>query len=52
MKGSVRTETFIVLTSFKTVPHNRYQPHPAEPEHLHQMQQRVFCSPEDGHNDA
>ena len=23
----------LVLTSFKTAPHNRYQPHPAEPEH-------------------
>jgi len=28
----VRTETFIMLTSCKTAPHNRYQPHPAEPE--------------------
>jgi hypothetical protein len=27
-----RTETFIMLTSFKTAPQNRYQPHPAEPE--------------------
>ena len=27
-----RTETFIVLTSNKTAPHNRYQPQPAEPE--------------------
>ena len=27
------SETFIVLTSYKTAPHNRYQPHPAEPEH-------------------
>ena len=26
------TETFIVVTSCKTAPHNRYQPHPAEPE--------------------
>jgi hypothetical protein len=26
-----RTETFIVLTSNKTAPHKRYQPHPAEP---------------------
>jgi hypothetical protein len=25
---SSRTETFIVLTSFKTTPHNRYQPYP------------------------
>jgi len=28
------------------VPHNRYQPHTAEPE------QYTKCSPEDGHNDA
>jgi len=27
------TETFIVLASCNTTPHNRYQPHPAEPEH-------------------
>ena len=27
------TETFMVLTSCKTAPHNRYQPQPAEPEH-------------------
>ena len=26
------TETFTVLASYKTAPHNRYQPHPAEPE--------------------
>jgi hypothetical protein len=25
-------ETFIMLTSHKTEPHNHYQPHPAEPE--------------------
>jgi hypothetical protein len=31
VKVSVRTETFTVLTSYKTAPHNRYQPHPAEP---------------------
>ena len=28
-----KPETFTVLTSFKTAPHNRCQPHPAEPEH-------------------
>jgi len=27
-----RTETFIVLASYKAAPHNRHQPHPAEPE--------------------
>ena len=26
-----RTVTFIVLAPHKAVPHNRYQPHPAEP---------------------
>jgi hypothetical protein len=29
---------FTVLTSFKTAPHNRYQPHTAEPE------QYTICS--------
>ena len=27
------TETFIVLASYNAATHNRYQPHPAEPEH-------------------
>jgi hypothetical protein len=25
------TETFTVVTSYKAAPHNRYEPHPAEP---------------------
>jgi hypothetical protein len=33
LKVRIRTaiETITVLTSFKAAPHNRYQPHPAEP---------------------
>jgi len=30
-RGTVRTVTFTVLAPHNTVPHNRYQPHPAEP---------------------
>jgi hypothetical protein len=33
-----RIETFTVLTSYNASPHNRYQPHPAEPE------QHTTCS--------
>ena len=33
-----RTETFTVLTSYSTAPHNSYRPHPAEPE------QYTICS--------
>jgi len=32
-------------------PHNRYQPHPAEPAQ-HTTCSNTSCSPEDGHNDA
>jgi hypothetical protein len=45
MKVSVRqsrTETFIVLTSYKIAPHNRYHPHPAEPEHYTKCSNRAF----------
>ena len=31
-EGFCWTETFIVLTSCKTAPHNRYQPHPTKPD--------------------
>ena len=30
-EGYCRTVTFTVLTPYKAAPHNRYQPHPAEP---------------------
>jgi hypothetical protein len=30
--GCEQSENFTVLTSCKTAPHNRYQPHPTEPE--------------------
>ena len=30
------------LTSFKTAPHNRYQPHPAEPEKYTKYSNRSF----------
>jgi len=39
-----RTATFTVLASYNAAPHNRYQPHPAEPVQ--------HTTPEDGHNDA
>jgi hypothetical protein len=39
-KGPVTT--FGVLTSFKTAPHNRYQPHPAEPEQHTKCSNRAF----------
>ena len=32
----------IVLTSYKSAPHNRYQPHPAEPEQYTKCSNRVF----------
>ena len=31
-----------VLTSYKTAPHNRYQPHPAEPEQHTKCSNRAF----------
>ena len=39
-KGPVTT--FGVLTSYKTAPHNRYQPHPAEPEQHTKCSNRAF----------
>jgi len=36
------TETFIVITSCKTVPVNRYQTHPAEPEQHTKCSNRPF----------
>jgi len=41
-KGFCSTETFIVITSYKTVPHNHYQPHPAEPEQHTKCSNRAF----------
>jgi len=32
----------LVLTSYKTAPHNRYKPHPAEPEHYTKCSDRAF----------
>jgi len=37
-----RTETITVLTSYKTPPHNRYQPHPTEPEQHTKCGNRAF----------
>jgi len=37
-----RTETLVVLTPYKTAPHNRYQPHPAEPEQYTKCSNGVF----------
>jgi len=31
VKVTVRTVTFTVLAPYNAAPHNRYQPHPAEP---------------------
>ena len=31
-----------LLTSYKTAPHNRYQQHPAEPEHYTMCSNTVF----------
>jgi hypothetical protein len=42
MKVSVRKETFTLLTSYKAAPHNRYQPHPAEPEQYIISSNRAF----------
>ena len=39
MKVSVR---LIVLTSYNAAPHNRYQPHPAEPEQYAECSNVVF----------
>ena len=41
-KGFCSTETFIVITSCKTAPQNRYQPHPAEPEQHTKCSNRAF----------
>jgi hypothetical protein len=41
-EGFCSTETFIVLTSYKTAPNNRYQPHPAEPEQHTKCSNRAF----------
>jgi len=41
MKLSVQ-HTFIVITSCKTAPHKRYQPHPAEPEKYTKCSNRAF----------
>ena len=38
VKVTVGTVTFTVLTSYEAAPHNRYQPHPAEPA------QHTICS--------
>ena len=32
----------LVLTSYKTAPHNRHQPHPAEPEQYTKCSNRAF----------
>ena len=49
--GSGCSVTFTVLAPYKAAPHNRYQPHPAEPAQ-HTTCSNTSCSPEDGHNDA
>jgi len=38
----------IVLTPYKTAPHNRYQPHPAEPEQYTKYSNGVFDLPKMG----
>jgi hypothetical protein len=40
--GCEHYETFIVITSCKTAPHNRYQPHPAKPEQHTKYSNRAF----------
>ena len=37
-----RTETFTVLTSWETAPHNRYQPHQTEPDQYTKCSNTVF----------
>ena len=37
-----RTETFTVITPYKTASHNRYQPHPAKPEQHTKCSNRAF----------
>jgi hypothetical protein len=39
---SCNTVTFTVLASYNTAPHNRYQPHPAEPEQYTVCSNMVF----------
>ena len=46
-----RTVTFTVLAPYNAVPHNCYQPHPAEPAQ-HTTCSNTSWSPEDGHNNA
>ena len=40
--GVLQDVSTIVLTSYKTAPHNRYQPHPAEPEQHTKCSNRAF----------
>jgi len=47
-----RTVTLTVLAPYNAAPHNRYQPHPAEPAQHTTCSNTQSCSPEDGHNDA
>ena len=41
-----------MLASYNATPHNRYQPHPAEPEQYTTCSNTGLFSPEDGHNDG
>jgi len=49
--GALRCRMRAVLASYNAAPHNRYQPHPTEPEQYTKCS-KGLCSPEDGHNDA
>jgi len=40
--GALRCRMRAVLTSYKSAPHNRYQPHPAEPEQYTKCSNTVF----------
>ena len=41
--GALSCRMRAVLTSYKTVPHNRYQTHPAEPEQHTKCSNRAFA---------
>ena len=49
--GCEHCEGYCSTSPYNAAPHNRYQPHPAEPAQ-HSTCSNTSCSPEDGHNDA
>jgi len=49
--GALRCRMRALLAPYNAAPHNRYQPHPAEPAQHTTCSNTRSWSPEDGHND-